>query len=120
MEARTNRTEARISCSPPAPRKGKCADSIQSSSGIMAMRLSVMELGRFMLLLPGHSVCSASLSHCGKETKCGQSVPVPDSSGLYQNKTESRSREWAMDSIPMPDRDADEDFSASATPYQIR
>ena len=47
MEARINRTEARISCSPWSPRQGKCGERIHNSSGIMTIRLIVMELGRF-------------------------------------------------------------------------
>jgi hypothetical protein len=48
MDARTKSTEARISCSPLAC-QGKCVDRIQSSSGIMAIRLNVMELGKFIM-----------------------------------------------------------------------
>ena len=48
IEASTNRTDARISCSPFAPCQGKCGDSIHRNSGIMMIRVIVMELGRFM------------------------------------------------------------------------
>jgi hypothetical protein len=47
MEARTKRTEARISASPQELCHGKCGDRIHNSSGIMTIRLIVMELGRF-------------------------------------------------------------------------
>src|ERR1039458_2650858 len=48
IEARTNSTDAAISCSPFDPFQGKCVDRIQSSTGIMTIRLIVMELGRFI------------------------------------------------------------------------
>src|SRR5579864_75940 len=52
MEARMKMVEARISCSPPsrpwvAWLAGNAGDKIQISSGTVAMRLSVMEFGRF-------------------------------------------------------------------------
>jgi len=50
MEASTKRTDARISCSPLGPCKGKCGERIHSRSGIMAILLNVMELGRFTVL----------------------------------------------------------------------
>jgi hypothetical protein len=46
IEASTNRTEAVISCAP-FPCHGKCGDKIQSNSGIMTIRLIVMEFGKF-------------------------------------------------------------------------
>src|SRR6185437_2415158 len=46
MEASTKRMEASRSCSAP-DFQGKWGDRIQSSSGIMTIRLIVMELGRF-------------------------------------------------------------------------
>src|ERR1700679_1539292 len=57
MEARMKTHEARTSCSPPSrpvvwpcagPPSGKAGESIQISRGTVAMRLTVMELGRFM------------------------------------------------------------------------
>ena len=47
IEARTNSTEAAISCSPFDPFHGKCVDRIQSSTGIMTIRLIVIEFGKF-------------------------------------------------------------------------
>src|SRR6266568_8620417 len=60
MEARINRTEARISCSPWGPCQGKCGERIHSSSGIMAIRLIVMELGRFTVFPLGLLILSES------------------------------------------------------------
>src|ERR1700694_3972149 len=54
MLARINTSEAIISCSPPrnpvapCPVQGNAGDRIQISRGTLAMRLNVMELGRFM------------------------------------------------------------------------
>ena len=53
MDARMKTMEAMTSCSPPARPwvawfAGKAGDRIQISSGTVAMRLIVMELGRFM------------------------------------------------------------------------
>ncbi len=39
--------EAKISCSPEKPCWGKWGERAQMSSGTLAMRVSVMELGRF-------------------------------------------------------------------------
>src|SRR6266567_5092909 len=52
MEASTKRMTARISWVPPGPCHGKCGDRIQSRSGIMTIRLIVMELGRFTACVP--------------------------------------------------------------------
>ena len=49
------RDEAKISCSPAKPCWGKWGDSAQISSGTLAMRVSVMELGRFTGDRAGHS-----------------------------------------------------------------
>jgi hypothetical protein len=49
MEARMKRIDARISCSPLGPCHGKWGERIQSRSGIMTIRLIVMEFGRFNL-----------------------------------------------------------------------
>src|ERR1700737_3984447 len=54
MLARINTSEAIISCSPPrspvapCPVQGNAGDRIQISRGTLAMRLNVMELGKFM------------------------------------------------------------------------
>src|ERR1035438_7361056 len=59
-----NSTVATISCSPCCPRHGKCVDRIQSSSGIMTIRLIEMELGRFMGLAQTRSRRAAWLYYC--------------------------------------------------------
>src|SRR5205823_7493893 len=56
MEARMKIPEAKSSCSPPASpcvawEAGNAGESIQMSSGTVAMRLNVMEFGRFMGLV---------------------------------------------------------------------
>jgi hypothetical protein len=48
MEAITKRTEARISCAPYAC-QGKCGERIHNKSGIMTIRLIVIEFGKFTL-----------------------------------------------------------------------
>ena len=47
IEAAMNRPEAISSCSPLGPLTGKCGESTQMRIGTVAIRLSVMEFGRF-------------------------------------------------------------------------
>src|ERR1039458_577714 len=61
MDATMNTADARISCSPPsrpwvAWLAGKAGDRIHISSGMVAMRLIVMELGRVMNLVTSPSL----------------------------------------------------------------
>ena len=64
MEARTKRTEAIISCSPLGPCHGKCGDRIHSRSGIMTIRLIVMELGRFTRVARRRSLGPVCFHYC--------------------------------------------------------
>jgi len=49
IDASTNSTDATISCVPSGPRHGKCGERIHKKSGIMMIRLIVIELGKFIL-----------------------------------------------------------------------
>src|SRR5882762_10998374 len=82
-----NKIEASNSCVPSDPCHGKRGESIQSSSGIMTMRLSVMELGRFKCspkagvgVLPALSAlyapvdCEAVLFHVEQFRPCPPSI----------------------------------------------
>src|SRR5580700_6792647 len=65
MEARTKRTDAAISCAPLDPCQRKCGERIHRNSGIIMIRVIVMELGRFIEPRPRSRVSGgdASLSH---------------------------------------------------------
>src|SRR5437879_1431844 len=85
MLARMNTMLAMISCSPPRrpgapwPCQGKAGERIQMSRGMQAMRLIVMELGRFMdgfRLVSALECAVPTLAFCHSEAVASSQLSV--------------------------------------------